>query len=138
MLLGIDPLLTGRMLWALDRMGHADAVAIVDAHFPAPVGDQTQLEVPGIPAPALVRAVCTVLPIDEADGAELLAAPDGLLPVQSELLAAAGSSPAVATISQRADFYAHARAAVLVLRTGETRAYGNLILRKGLVDPPAG
>ena len=35
MLTGINPLLTGELLWHLDAMGHSDAVVIADAHFPA-------------------------------------------------------------------------------------------------------
>jgi len=34
-LLNLDPILTGRMLLALDEMGHGDAVVIADAHFTA-------------------------------------------------------------------------------------------------------
>lgn len=35
MLNGIDPLLTGELLAALDAMGHGDCVVLADAHFPA-------------------------------------------------------------------------------------------------------
>lgn len=34
MLLGVDPLLRGTLLAALDRMGHGDVVAICDAISP--------------------------------------------------------------------------------------------------------
>ena len=34
----------------------------------------------------------------------------------------------------RHDFYDAAAAAYVIVRTGETRTYGNVILRKGVVD----
>ena len=47
MLQGLNPLLTGRTLLHLDAMGHSDAVAVVDAHFPAARVGRIVIDLPG-------------------------------------------------------------------------------------------
>jgi L-fucose mutarotase len=60
------------------------------------------------------------------------------LPVQDELVAAAGARDADVQFLSRQDFYDVAAAAYLIVRTGETRTYGNAILRKGVVTNETG
>lgn len=133
MLLGIDPLLTGEVLNHLDRMGHSDAVAVVDAHFPAHRVGGSVAEMPGVDSPSMVRAVCTVLPLDDDPALVLMATADGdTRPVQDELVrVVAGAAPVLSV--DRFDFYERATRAALVIRTGETRSYGNALLHKGIV-----
>jgi L-fucose mutarotase len=136
---GIDPLLTGDLLAGLDAMGHSDAVCLTDAHFPAERLGRRVLVFPAVQAPDLLRAVCTVLPLDDVFPMDLMASADQRrLPVQHELAAAAGLDDRSIRYLDRQDFYDAAAAAFLVVRTGETRTYGNVIVRKGLVSPPAG
>jgi len=132
-LLGVDPLLTGELLAALDAMGHSDALCLADAHFPA-----HRL---GVGTPQLLRAVCSVLPLDDAPAMVLMTSADGaVLPVQEELVEAAGlgSGPGQDAVrfADRGDFYDVAATAYLVVRTGETRTYGNVVVRKGVVPTP--
>lgn len=132
MLTGIHPLLTGPLLLHLDAMGHSDAVVLADAHFPAERLATRSLTFPGVTTPDLLAAVRTVVPLDEAPAVDLMATPDGqVLPVQDELTAAAGTDDV--RYLDRLAFYDVAAAAFLVVRTGETRVYGNAILRKGVV-----
>jgi L-fucose mutarotase len=137
MLEGIHPLLTGELLLHLDRMGHSDAVVIADAHFPAWAIGARVVDLPGTTTPEVVAAVRTVLPLDDAPALDLMASADGeVLDVQRELAAAAGTdSP---RFIDRFAYYEQARGAYLVVRTGETRTYGNALLRKGVVGHPAG
>ncbi|WP_425956703.1 RbsD/FucU family protein [Xylanimonas sp. McL0601] len=139
MLLGLDPLLTGDLLAALDAMGHSDALCLADAHFPADRLANRLLDFPGITTPGLLRAVCTVLPLDDAPAVDLMQSADGeVLPVQHELAAAAGVGLDGVRLVERHDFYDLAGSAYLIVRTGETRTYGNVIVRKGVVPAPAG
>lgn len=133
MLTGVHPLLTGELLWRLDQMGHSDAVVITDAHFPARRTGQHSLVLPGVSAPDLIAAIVTVLPLDSGTAVDLMRTPDGLTPLQEEMLVSAGVSAGAADQLERAEFYARADAAFLAVRTGEMRPFGNLILRKGLV-----
>lgn len=138
MLTGIHPLLTGELLAHLDAMGHSDAVVLADAHFPAERLATRLLTYPGLTTPELLAAVRTVVPLDDAPALDLMATADGAeLPVQRELAAAAGAEDSVRYLDRHA-FYDAAAAAYLIVRTGETRVYGNAILRKGVVTEPGG
>ncbi|MGH1565794.1 RbsD/FucU family protein [Mumia sp. DW29H23] len=137
MLVGIDPLLTGELLAALDAMGHSDGICVADAHFPAARLGGHVIDLPGVGTPDLVRAVCTVLPTDDQDPMDLMESADGAwLPVQDELVAAAGLTRADARLVERHAFYDAAETCFVVVRTGETRTYGNAIVRKGVVPTP--
>lgn len=134
MLLGIDPLLTGDLLAGLDSMGHSDAVCLTDAHFPADRLADRLLAFPGLGTPDLLRAIRTVLPLDNAPAVDLMRSADGeLLPVQHELAAAASVPVEEVQFVNRLEFYDVAASSYLIVRTGETRTYGNVIVRKGVV-----
>jgi L-fucose mutarotase len=127
-------LLTGDLLACLDAMGHSDAVVIADAHFPADRLAERLLNYPGLPTPDVLAAVRTVIPLDDAPGVDLMTSADGIrLRVQEELIAAAGASEGDVRFLDRHAFYDVAAEAYLIVRTGETRTYGNAILRKGVV-----
>lgn len=133
MLAGVNPLLTGHLLAHLDAMGHSDAVVVADAHFPAARLAARVVELPGIPSPDVLAALRSVLPLDDAPALDLMRSADGAtLPVQAELVAAAGAADSHRYL-ERFAFYEAAAEAFLVVRTGETRVYGNAILRKGVV-----
>lgn len=134
MLTGIHPILSGELLRHLDEMGHSDAVVVADAHFPAQRLGARCITLPGLGTPAVVEAVRTVLPLDDAPALDLMAAPEGeALAVQEELVRAAQAGPGGVRHVDRAAFYDLAAGAYLVVRTGETRVYGNALLRKGVV-----
>jgi L-fucose mutarotase len=131
---GIHPLLTGPLLAHLDAMGHSDAVVLADAHFPAHRLGTRVLDLPGVATPDLMAAIRPVVPLDDAPAVDLMATPDGeRLPVQEELVAASGTSDVDVRFLDRFGFYDAAAPAYLIVRTGETRVYGNAILRKGVV-----
>ena len=151
MLRGIDPVLTGELLRALDEMGHGDIVVVADAHFTASkLAKKHLIYLPGLTSPRVLRAVRTVLVPDEYESFQLglMAGPGELLPVQEELIQAAelGEPTISASITsplpnvallQRQDFYDRAAEAELIIRTGETRVYGNALFFKGVTptDP---
>jgi L-fucose mutarotase len=135
---GIHPILTGDLLSHLDAMGHSDAVVVADAHFPAARLASRLLTFPGLSTPEVLAAVRSVVPLDDAPALDLMASADGArLPVQEELVAAAGAGPGDVRFVDRHAFYEVAADAYLVIRTGETRVYGNAVLRKGVVAGPA-
>ncbi|MBQ3358008.1 MAG: transport protein RbsD/FucU [Microbacterium sp.] len=134
MLEGIHPLLTGELLLHLDRMGHSDAVVIADAHFPAWGLGARVVDLPGTTTPEVVAAIRTVLPLDDAPGLDLMTSADGeVLEVQRELMVAAGTESETTRFVERFAYYEVAASAYLMVRTGETRKYGNALLRKGVV-----
>ncbi|MCK2023826.1 transport protein RbsD/FucU [Microbacterium sp. kSW2-24] len=134
MLEGIHPLLTGELLLHLDRMGHSDSVVIADAHFPAWGLGARVIDLPGTTTPEVVAAIRTVLPLDDAPGLDLMTSADGeVLEVQRELMVAAGTERETTRFVERFAYYEVAASAYLMVRTGETRKYGNALLRKGVV-----
>jgi len=146
MLKGLDPLLSPDLLYALAAMGHGDDLAIVDALHPAErIGKATAhgkaVRLPGSDIVAVVRAVLTLLPVDDfvddpvrrmavVGAPEEIPAVQGL--VQREVDAAVGRSlPMVAV--ERFAFYEAERQAYAVIQTGDVRPYGCFLIRKGIV-----
>jgi len=138
-LLNLDPILTGRMLLALDEMGHGDAVVIADAHFTASkLARKHLIDLPGIGSPRVMTAIRSVMvPDTYGPTLDLMESPDGLLPVQEELISAARLEGTEYRVVERFAFYDLAAQAELIIRTGETRVYGNALFRKG-VTPVVG
>ena len=134
MLNAIHPILTGELLAHLDAMGHSDAVVLADAHFPAARLAERLLTFPGLSTPDVLAAVRTVIPLDDPPALDLMSSADGTrLPVQEQLIAAAGATEQDVRFLDRHAFYDVAVEAYLIVRTGERRTYGNVILRKGVV-----
>jgi L-fucose mutarotase len=137
MLSGIHPMLHGELLAALDRLGHGDELVVADANFPAYRAAAEVVVAAGLGAPHVVEAVRTVVPLDTYEGASVLLMTGEAgerLPVQHELVAAADAPDDRIDEIERFDFYERAAGARLVVRTGELRPYGNVILRKGVVN----
>ncbi|WP_022890952.1 RbsD/FucU family protein [Agromyces italicus] len=137
MLSGINPILGGDLLAALDRLGHGDELVVADANFPAHRFGAVVADAPGIAAAQVVEAIRTVVPLDGYEGpAVLLMSAEGgeRLPVQHELVGAAAVAADRVGELERFAFYERAAGARLIVRTGELRPYGNLVLRKGVVN----
>lgn len=134
MLLGINRLLRGPLLAALDELGHGDALVLADGNFPARrLGGCHQLS--GVSTPDALRAVLSVFPVDPHEPFVLMTCPDGLQPVQKEILACLPTTEGTALTSRsRYDFYDEAAAASLIVQTGELRPYGNVLIRKGGIN----
>ncbi len=145
MLKGIDPLLNADVLYALRAMGHGDDLIIADTNFPSDsVARETVLgEVLRIDRPAaeVIRAILSVYPIDTfvddaAARMEVVDEPDTILPVMTEVQAEISSAGGPVMIGvERFAFYERAKAAYVVVQTGERRFYGCFALRKGVIGP---
>jgi L-fucose mutarotase len=143
MLKNLPPLLTPDALHALASMGHGDELAIVDANFPAArvalQGGARLVQLAGAGATDALRAVLQVLPLDDfgPDAAwtmqavgDAAAVPPPVAEFRA-LLSEAGERAPVPL--ERMAFYERAANAFAILRTGESRPYGNILLRKGVV-----
>jgi L-fucose mutarotase len=142
MLKGIHPLLHADLLHALAAMGHGDEIAIVDANFPAVSVGRRVLQAAGASASEALDAILTVFPLDTvlapaAFTMEVAGDPDALPePVREFAAVFTNHGLADAEIGhlERNAFYERARAAFAVVRTGELRPYGNILLVKGVVN----
>jgi len=147
MLKNLDPLLNAEVLHALRAMGHGDDLIIADANFPSDsVARETVLgELLRIdrPAPEVVAAVLSVMPVDTfvddaAARMEVVGAPDEVPHVQREVQAAVNKAegrevPLMPV--ERFAFYDRAQQAYAVIQTGERRFYGCFAFRKGVIGP---
>jgi L-fucose mutarotase len=143
MLKHLDPLLTPDLLQVLAAMGHGDELVIVDANFPAVSTAQRLIRLDGVSATRALQAVLSLLPLDEfvespAAVMQVVDAPEAVPEVVQEFKrivnAAEGKDIKVAAI-ERFKFYERSRSAFALIATGETRLYGNVILKKGIIRP---
>jgi L-fucose mutarotase len=143
MLKNIDPLLTPDLLHDLAAMGHGDSIAVCDANFPAHsvAGGRRLIHLPGCDLARALQAILSVLPLDAHGDAPVLRmaqVDDASTPseAQQEAIDAVFSTldpcPRVGAL-ERFDFYEQARRAFAVVQTGDTRPYGNFLLRKGVL-----
>jgi L-fucose mutarotase len=148
MLKGIHPLLHADLLHALAAMGHGDELAIVDANFPAASVGKRILHIGGAPAAEALDAILTLFPLDTfvipaAFTMEVVGEPEAVPePVRefAGVFTRHGLADAEIGHLPRSAFYDRARSAYVVVRTGELRPYGNILLVKGVINdyPPAG
>ena len=137
----LDPLLGPDLLHALAAMGHGDEIAVVDANFPAAGLARRLVRLDGVDAPRVLAAVLTLLPLDDFVPAPLttmavVGEPGAVPALVRDFVALAQRSEAreVAALAiEREAFYERARGAFAIVQTGETRLYGNVLLRKGVV-----
>jgi L-fucose mutarotase len=143
MLKGLDPLLTADLLHVLRAMGHGDDLVIVDANFPAASMGRRVVALDGVSATRALEAVLSVMPLDEFVEApcarmEVVDDPDAVPEICREFQAiidrAEDGRFQLARI-ERFAFYERARQAFALVRTGETRLYGNVLLKMGIVRP---
>ena len=144
MLIGIDPLLNPECLAALRAMVHGDEVVLADANFPAEASARHLVRLDGVPLIPVLRAVLSVLPVDDFEPDPLAsmaqvddpaAVPEAVADMQAVVRKMLGSERTITPL-ERFAFYDRARRAHTVIATGERRFYGNLIIRKGVVPPP--
>jgi L-fucose mutarotase len=142
MLKGIDPVLGPKLLAILRAMGHGDEIVIADANFPAAANARRLVRADGIDAPHLVEAIAALMPLDDfvpaaAFRMAVVDAPNEVPAIANDfarVLTAAGYAGPIEAL-ERHVFYARAREAFAIVASGETRLYGNLILKKGVLRP---
>lgn len=146
MLKTLDPLLGPDLLHMLASMGHGDEIAVVDANFPAAHCARRLVRLDGVDAPRVLRAMLSLLPLDSFVDAPLAtmavvgdgaAVPPAVLAFGQEARRAEGHHVKISTLERQA-FYARARDAYAIVQTGETRLYGNVLVRKGVIESAPG
>ena len=143
MLKNIDPVLGPELLKVLRSMGHGDELVIADANHPAETNAQRLIRMEGMSATRVLEAVVSVLPLDTyvdcpVHTMRVVGAPDSVPEIVKEfrhIISNASDTEITFGALERFDFYARVRTAFAVVATGERRLYGNIILKKGVIDP---
>ncbi len=142
MLKGIHPLLTPELLFVMAAMGHGDEIAIVDANFPAASLGPRLIEIRGASSPDVLDAMLTVFPVDTTSVPAVFtmevigdpsAVPDPVMDFAEAFTRHRLADCEIGTL-ERLAFYDRAERAFALVRTGEMRPYGNILLVKGVVD----
>ncbi|MCP4142575.1 MAG: L-fucose mutarotase [Chloroflexi bacterium] len=140
MLKNISPLFSPELLATLYRMGHGDEIVLADAHFPGNTMNENVIRADGLKIDALLDAILPLFALDSYvdDPVVMMQVVEGDTPdptVESSYRAAidihAPETPPIVLID-RFDFYDRAKTAFAVVMTGETRKYGNIIIKKGV------
>ena len=143
MLKGIHPAIGPELLKVLAEMGHGDEIILADAHFPGHSFNDQVLRTDGVKITTLLDGILPLFELDSYDDPLIMmqvVKGDSLDPkvessYRAEIEKHAPDAPEVIRIG-RFEFYDRAEKAVVVVMTGETAKYGNIILKKG-VTPTA-
>ena len=146
MLKNLDPLLNADLLYTLRAMGHGDDLIIADAHFPSEsMATRKLIRMDAADGPRVLRAVLSVLPLDDfvpdpALRIEVVgdedSVPDVCADYARQVDQATGGAVHLGKI-ERFAFYERSKKAFAVIATGETRLYGCILLKKGVIRPSA-
>lgn len=144
MLKGIPAILSPELLKALCEMGHGDELVIADGNFPSEsIGkDAIVIRADGHGVKELLDAILTLLPldtyVDKPVGLMEVVSGDPVVPtIWDEYKATMQKheeDPARIEFIERFAFYERAKHAYLIIATGETAIYANILLKKGVVQ----
>ena len=140
MLKGIPAIISPDLLFLLAQMGHGDELVISDAHFPAYSVNSRVIRADAVSSPALLEAILKLIELDQYVEKPVVMmvpvpgdSPDpGLM---AECRSALGNGSERIDFIERLAFYERAKKAFAVVVTGESRTYGNIIVKKGVTLP---
>jgi len=144
MLKNIDPLLNADLLYALRAMGHGDDIVIADANFPATtMATKRLIRADGVSGPRMLQAILSVMPLDDfvpdpAVRIEVVGDPNAVPEVcadYAKILSRPDNGGVALGKIERFEFYRRSKEAFAVVATGETRLYGCVLLKKGVIRP---
>jgi L-fucose mutarotase len=142
MLNGISPYLSPDLLSTLYRMGHGDEIVLADAHFPGESKNSNVIRADGIKITDLLSGILPLMPPDTyADNSLLMmdTVPGDEPNIELkknylEIINQFWPENNHIEFLERFAFYKRAESAFAVVMTGETAKYGNIILKKGIVQ----
>jgi L-fucose mutarotase len=140
MLRGISPLISPELLVALYKMGHGDEIVIADAHFPGHSVHQNVIRADGLMIADLLQAILPLFVLDTyVDDPVVMMEPvkgdsvdPGVEMLYLEKIQLTHPDLKRIEKTDRFAFYDRAKSSFAVVMTGDTRKYGNIILKKGV------
>lgn len=142
MLKGISPLISPELLAVMARMGHGDELILADAHFPAETCNHRVIRADGLQIADMLEAILPLFELDTyvphplvmmvvADGDSIDSTVEAAY--MASIRKTNPNVPAIERL-ERFAFYERAKDAFAIVTTGETRKYGNILLRKGVTN----
>ena len=142
MLKGISPILSPELLKILMEMGHGDELVVADGNFPGTSVGQRCVRLDGHGGAEVMRAIINLFPLDDfvEKPMAVMEVPAGMFsedraPIWAEYEAIGKTDMPKAAFEfmEHEAFIDRARRAYVVVQTGESALYANVILRKGVV-----
>jgi L-fucose mutarotase len=140
MLKGISPVIGPELLKVLAEMGHSDELVLGDSNFPGATMSRRLLHADGLSVSTLLEGIAPLFPFETyADPLIMMqvVAGDKLDPAVEadymQVLRRSDPSVPPPIRIEKFAFYERSRNAYAVLMTGETRLYGCLIIKKGVI-----
>ncbi|KAF6826405.1 L-fucose mutarotase (RbsD/FucU transporter) [Colletotrichum plurivorum] len=136
---GISPLISPDLLKVLAEMGHGDEIVLADAHFPSRSICPPHIPVIRADGITVSKLLAGIAPLFELDNygvvpvimMEVVKGDTADASVEGDFRASLGYGGEIEKL-ERFAFYERAKKAFAVVATGETRKYGNVILKKGV------
>ena len=144
MLKGIPPILSPELLKALCEMGHGDELVIADGNFPSQsIGkNAVVVRADGHGGADILDAVLQLIPLDayvdkpvalmELVPGDTCGTP-AIWETYRNILIKHEPNNSDIQMTERFAFYERAKDAYLIIATGETAIYANILLKKGVV-----
>lgn len=144
MLKGIPSVISPELLKALAQMGHGDELVIADGNFPChSVGKNSiVIRADGHGVPEILDAVLQLIPLDtytekpvglmEVVKGDTCSEPE-IWKTYNEILEKHEKGNHETEFIERFAFYERAKGAYLIIATGESAIYANILLKKGVV-----
>lgn len=139
MLKGISPLFSPELLATLYQMGHGDDIVLGDAHFPGHSLGPPVIRADGLMVADLLDAILPLFALDRYvdDPVKMMAVvPGDTADPQVEARyrdkLTTHTDQSHIEFVERFAFYETAKQAFVIVMTGDTAKYGNIILKKGV------
>ena len=136
MLNGISPIIPPDLLKIMDEMGHGDEIVFGDGNYPSASFAKRLVRCDGRSVTELLEAILPLFPLDPMvkQAAFVMQTPEGTPtpPVWAEYRKVIEKFSDT-EMGLEKDFYERSKKAYVIVQTGETALYANIILRKGIV-----
>lgn len=136
----MNPLLGLDLLHCLRSMGHGDELAIVDGNYPAENHAERLIRCDGHNVPDVLNAVLSVFPIDNTENSISHAVnihyPENRDEIHNEMVSVVSKHGIESEVTSQMPevFYNRVKDCFAVIATSEGALYGNIILRKGVIE----
>lgn len=142
MLRNISPVISPELLDVLFRMGHGDEIVLADAFYPGDSFGERVIRADGIEISKLLDGILPLITLDSYTTSPLIMMEavkgDTLDPqvesVYRESIDRVWPETSPVERIERFEFYKRSKKAYAIVMTGEVRKYGNIILKKGVIN----
>ena len=141
MLNNIPKILPSELVKCMMDMGHGDTILLADAHYPAHTYGKKVIPCPGVNNSDLLDAILQLMPLDtyvkspvslmQVVEGDQIGTP-GIWSDFTEILRKHGINTPPKMV-ERFDFYEESKNAYIIVQSGDTAQYANIVLKKGIV-----